>query len=141
MKAYARTIFAPPYLEVLETISSPFVHLITDYCSPRACFFGGKALLVGDAFSLLRPHIAFSTNQAAYQALITESFVKGEIGPELWEYQVTKAAYLHWRRSVWFGDFFQRAFYAPLGSAVCYWVTAALARFRTWVGWLPRQSI
>jgi hypothetical protein len=141
MRSYARTVFAPPYLEVLENIASPFVNLITDYCSPRSCFLGGRVLLVGDASSLLRPHIAFSTNQAAYQTLLTERMVRGEISPTMWEYQVTKATHLHWRRSVWFGEFFQKPFHVSIRSAVCYWITAALARFRTWMGWLPRQSI
>lgn len=100
MRSNARTIFAPPYVEVLENNPSPFVHLRTDCCSSRAIFHGGIVLLVGDASSLLRPHIALSTNHAAYQALLTERLMKGEINPEVWEYQVTKSKYLHWRPSV-----------------------------------------
>lgn len=140
-RSFANTIFAPPYLEVLEKIESPFLHQITDYCSPRASFAGGKVLLVGDAAALLRPHIAFSTNQAAYHTMLTEKLVKGELTTEQWDYQVTTAAYLHWRRSIWFGQFFQRPFYISIGSALAYWATAALARVRTGLNWLPQQGI
>lgn len=140
-KDFAKTLFSNPYLEVLEKIGSPFLHLITDYCSPRASFADGKVLLVGDAATLLRPHIAFSTNQAAYHALLTEKLVQGHLTTEQWEYQVSTAAYLHWRRSLWFGEFFQRPIYVSIGSAVLFWATSAIARIRTWLGWLPQQAI
>ncbi|ROV87826.1 hypothetical protein VMCG_10552 [Cytospora schulzeri] len=80
-KDFAKDLFAPPYLEVIEKIDSPFLHQITDYCSPRTSFAGGKVLIVGDAVTLLRPHIAFSTNQAAYHTTLTEKLVKGELNP------------------------------------------------------------
>ncbi|KAK7754990.1 hypothetical protein SLS62_003074 [Diatrype stigma] len=139
-KAYAKALFAPPYLEIIEKIASPFLHLITDYSSPRSCFAGGKVLLVGDASTLLRPHIAFSTNQAAYHTSLTEKLVTGELTADEWEYQVTTAGYLHWRRSVWFGEFFQRPLYVSICSAVLFWATSALAKVRTWIGWLPKQA-
>lgn len=140
-KDFAKTLFAAPYLEIIEKIASPFLHRITDYCSPRASFAGGKVLLVGDAATQLRPHIAFSTNQAAYHTLLTEKLVKGQLNPDQWSYQATTAAYLHWRRSLWFGDFFQRPLYVSIGSALLFWATSALARVRTWLGWLPQQAI
>lgn len=140
-RSLANKLFATPYLEVLEKVESPFLHQITDYCSPKASFAGGKVLMVGDAATLLRPHIAFSTNQAAYHTMITERLVKGEITIQQWDYQVTAAAYLHWRRSVWFGEFFQRPLYVSIGSAVAYWGTAALARIRIGLKWLPQQAV
>ncbi|KAI1778118.1 FAD/NAD(P)-binding domain-containing protein [Hypoxylon cercidicola] len=140
-RAYAKTIFALPYLEVLERIASPFVHIVTDYCSSRASFAGGKVLLVGDAATLLRPHLAFSTNQGAYHALLTEKLVTGRLTAEEWEYQVTTAAYLHWRRSVWYGEYLQRPLYVSIWSALLFWAPSALARVRIWLGWLPKQEI
>ncbi len=140
-RTMARRLFSAPYLEIMDHIASPFVHLITDYCSPRAAFAGGKVLLVGDASALLRPHIAFSTNQAAAQAELTEQLVQAKLTIDQWEYQVTTAAYLHWKRSVWFGEFFQRPLPVALGSAVQYWCVAGLSRLRCWAGWLPEQSI
>ncbi|KAI0179313.1 hypothetical protein GGR52DRAFT_299848 [Hypoxylon sp. FL1284] len=140
-KAHARTVFAPSYLELVEKIASPFLHLITDYYSPRASFAGGRVLLVGDAATLLRPHLAFSTNQAAYHTLLTEKLVTGRLTAEEWEYQVTTAAYLHWRRSVWFGEYFQRPLYLSIWSGLLFWAASALARVRIWFGWLPKQEL
>lgn len=139
-KAIGRRLLAAPYLEVLDKIESPFLHLITDYTCPRASFAGGKVLVVGDAATLLRPHIAFSTNQAACHALLTDRLVTGDVTAEEWEYQVTTAGHLHWRRSVWFGDFFQQPWYVSASSALLFWVTSALARVRVWRGWLPPQA-
>lgn len=92
-----------------------------------------KVLLVGDAATLLRPHIAYSTNQSAYHTLLTEKLLKGELTTEQWDYQVTTAGYLHWRRSLWFGDSFQRPLYRSLGSALLYWATATLAKVSIWL--------
>lgn len=140
-KKLAKTLFAEPYLEVIEKIDSPFLHQISDYCSPRASVADGKILLVGDAIALLRPHIAFSTNQAAYHTFLTEKLLKGELTMEQWEYQVSTAAYLHWRRSLWFGEFFQRPLYISMASALPFWITSALAKARIWLGWLPPQAV
>ncbi|KAI1465800.1 uncharacterized protein F4812DRAFT_461489 [Daldinia caldariorum] len=140
-KAKASTLFASPYLDIIENIKLPFVHLITDYCSPRASFAGGKVLLVGDALTLLRPHTASSTSQAAYHALLTEELVTGRLTREEWEYKVTTVAYLQWRRSAWFGEYFQRPLYRSIGSGILFWAAAALAKMRSWMGWLPPQEV
>ena len=134
--------FPPPYLEILFSITSPFVHLITDYVSPSVAFADGKVLLVGDAATLVRPHIAFSTNQAASHALLTERLVKGEIkNVRDWEWQVLTAGSLHWKRSVWFGDWFQRPFRMAVWSGVAYWVAAAKVKLFCALGWLAEQAI
>ncbi|KAI1802384.1 FAD/NAD(P)-binding domain-containing protein [Daldinia bambusicola] len=140
-KARARTLFTSPYLEIVENIGSPFVHLITDYCSPRASFARGKVLLVGDALTLLRPHTAYSTNQAAYHTFLAEELVTGRLTLEEWEYKVTTVAYLQWRRSAWFGEYFQRPLYRSLGPGILFWATSALAKLRSWMGWLPSQDV
>jgi hypothetical protein len=136
-RAYARTVFSGPYREILDRIDSPFIHLITDYCAPRVSFAEGKCLLVGDAAALLRPHIAYSTNQAAYHTSLTERLVKGEITSAQWEYQVSVTAYLHWQRSVWYGEYFQSPIYKSISSGVYYWMLLATAKVRFWLGWLP----
>ncbi|XXH03954.1 hypothetical protein Hte_010362 [Hypoxylon texense] len=139
-RAIARKVFEPPHLDIIEKIASPFLHLITDYHSRRASFAGGKVLLFGDAAPLVLPHLVFSTNQAAYHALLTERLVTGYITSEEWEYQLTTAAYLHWRRSIWFGQYFQQPLYVSIGSAVLFWATSTLARLRTQIGWLPKPK-
>ncbi|KAI0867794.1 FAD/NAD(P)-binding domain-containing protein [Hypoxylon argillaceum] len=140
-RAYAGNLFAPAYLEIIQKIDSPFVHLITDFYSPQVVFAGGRVLLVGDASTHLRPHIGFSTNQAAYHTLLTQKLVTGIMTTEEWEYQTTVAAYLHWKRSIWFSEFFQRPLHISIVSAVSFWATSALAKVRTWMGWLPEQAV
>ena len=61
---------------------------VTSIASPRAVFFNGKLLLVGDALAQFRPHVGSSTNQAALDALLLEKVFKGEIGLDQWEEQV-----------------------------------------------------
>ena len=58
-----------PFAELIAKTTDPFVSAIRECSSPQSVFYDGKLLLVGDAFSLFRPHIGASTNQAARQAL------------------------------------------------------------------------
>lgn len=67
------------FYEVMSKIQRPFIQVITDFCSTKAAFEDGKVLLVGDAVSLFRPHIAFSGTQAAYHALRVEQYLDGKI--------------------------------------------------------------
>jgi len=136
----AHSLFIPPYLEVIEKIASPFIHLITDYWSPQASFANGKVLLIGDASALMRPHIAFSTNQAAFQCMLVVELVKGELSSRTWDWQITRFTYLHWRRSVWFGEYFQRPLYSSLFAAVSYWAAAAVQTARYWSGTMPQAG-
>ncbi|KAL3477167.1 FAD/NAD(P)-binding domain-containing protein [Aspergillus californicus] len=139
----AISLFPAPYREILTKIDSPFLHLITDYCSPRASFLDGRVLLLGDALALLRPHTAYSTNAAAAQAVLTERLVRGEIQVREWEYRVTTAAYMQWCRSVWFGEYFQRPGYRWVvwGYAVRYWVVAGLNWVRFLFGRVDRPVL
>lgn len=58
----------------------PFASTATSIASPRAVFFDGALLLVGDALAQLQPHVGSSTNQAALDALLVERVLKGEMG-------------------------------------------------------------
>ena len=135
--ALARSIFIPQYLEIINNIKSPFIHLFTDYWSPQACFADGKVLLVGDSSCLVRPHIAFSTNQAAFQCMMVEKLVKGELSPKMWDWQVTNFTYMHWTRSVWFGEYFQSPLSTSLWTALRYWSIALVHRIRYVLGKMP----
>ncbi|MCJ1390653.1 hypothetical protein MMC18_003514 [Xylographa bjoerkii] len=135
----AHGVFHARYLEVIDKIASPFVHKITDYYSPEAAFMGGKVMLVGDAAALLRPHIAFSTNQAAYQCKLLEKVVKGEMSREEWNWHVTRFTWLHWLRSIWFGEFFQRP-WTSIFAALPYWAAAGVERVRYYTSVIPQIS-
>lgn len=100
--------------------------------------FSGKELAGSDDLSLLLP--AFFTNRAAYHTTAAERLIKAELTIQQWDYQVTTAGYLHSRRSIWFGELFQRPMYVSIGSAALYWATAAIARVRIWLNWLSQQA-
>lgn len=137
--------FPAPFRELLSLIDAPFLHLITDYPpAERTCFLGGKVRLVGDAVTLMRPHAAFSTNQAAaHAALMGRWLDRGEtagMSEREWEYQVAKSAELHWARSIWYGEYLQNSSMvsAVWHGAVRYWLLAAGYWVRYWCGWVDR---
>ncbi|KAH8428334.1 uncharacterized protein LDX57_006035 [Aspergillus melleus] len=132
-RSIARDSLPEAHLEIMNQISSPFVHLITDFWSPRTAFLNGKVLLVGDASALLRPHTAYATSQAAEQAQLTEGLVKGEMGWREWERRITRKTYVNWRQSIWFGEFYQRGWVKGFGSAVRYWIARGMDVLRSWM--------
>lgn len=131
---HARTVDLPkPFMEVLERIPSPFLQVISDHHSRRAASEDGKILLVGDAMTTYRPHTAFSTNQGAYDALMLEKVVRGDIGIEQWEQKVLQFGYLQWCRSLWFGAWFQKPWWSRLAAGFWYWKAAAAEMLRRMV--------
>ncbi|KAL4772932.1 FAD/NAD(P)-binding domain-containing protein [Aspergillus nidulans var. acristatus] len=121
--AHARTVLPPPYLEILTQIKSPFMHTITDYVSSHASFLSGRVLLVGDALALLRPHVALSTNTAAFEALLTEKLVRGDISVSEWEERVIERVESEWAWSVWVGEWLlrPRGLWGVLVCGAWYW--------------------
>lgn len=89
-KARGKRVMPRPLAELLDKTRQPFISTISDSIAPRASFFDGKLLLVGDAFALFRPHVALSTNQAALHCLLSESILKGEMSVSEWEDQVSR---------------------------------------------------
>jgi hypothetical protein len=72
----------PPCIAALvELTPSPFVTNIYDTASTKTVLFGNKLLIVGDALVAFRPHIALSTNQAAYQCQLLEKVMDGKMLP------------------------------------------------------------
>ncbi|KAL4865198.1 hypothetical protein BDV12DRAFT_211199 [Aspergillus spectabilis] len=128
------SLLPPPYFEILSKITSPFIHLITDYTSPRASFLNGRVLLVGDAHTLLRPHIGYSTSMAAMEARLMEQLVAGDSTINDWDYRVTTMAYLHWCRGIWFGESFVRpgSIWGTAASAVWYWGVVGWYRVKSY---------
>ena len=114
-----------PFKDVMNGISQPFLQVVRDYHSPRASFGDGKVLLVGEAQTLFRPHTSFSTNQAAFDCLSLERLMKDEISAAEWERQVVAFGHLHWLRSIWYGEWFQRPLYTSIFAGIQYWTTAA----------------
>ena len=87
-KSYAQSILARPFAELVEKTTQPFISSVSDTVAPRASFFDGKLLLVGEALALFRPHIALSANQAAVDCLLLKKALEGEINMKEWERRV-----------------------------------------------------
>ena len=129
-KALATQILPPPFAELVHKTVSPFVQAITDVASPRAAFFDNKLLLVGDALTAFRPHVAASTGQAALHAQLLERVLRGEIGVSEWEVEALRFARLMSRRSVQWGDSMQFGYVAGAWA----WVWYAREVVGQWVG-------
>jgi 2-polyprenyl-6-methoxyphenol hydroxylase-like FAD-dependent oxidoreductase len=81
-KQYAFDILPAAFSELVNTTRHPFIQSITDVLSPKASFLNGKVLMVGDAVAGFRPHAAASTSQAAYDALLLDQKIRGEISQD-----------------------------------------------------------
>ncbi|KAI1079986.1 FAD binding domain protein [Whalleya microplaca] len=83
---------SPPFQELLQKTSSPFVTKIRDAICTTASFYDGKVVLVGDAFTTLRPHSGAATEQAAFHSNTLEKVYDGEMTLETWNTVVRQFA-------------------------------------------------
>lgn len=127
-----RIPLAVPFLEIMTKIRSPFIQVITEFCSPRAAFEDGRVLLVGDALSLFRPHTAFSATQAAFDALRVNDYVDRKMSLEEWEEKVLRFAHLHWSQSAWWGAYYQQPKPIAIILALRYWAYCGIDRIKSW---------
>jgi 2-polyprenyl-6-methoxyphenol hydroxylase-like FAD-dependent oxidoreductase len=81
-KDYAVDILAPQFAKLVVATEQAFVQAITDVISSKVSFFDDRLLLMGDALAGFRPHTAASTSQAAYDALLLEEMMRGEMSVE-----------------------------------------------------------
>lgn len=94
-----------PFAELIEKTTDPFVSAIREGSTPQSVFYDGKLLLVGDAFSLFRPHIGASTNQAARQALELVEVFQGHKSLKEWEESSLSYAKMTSAISMTFGNY------------------------------------
>lgn len=87
-RLHGNKILNAVFAELLNKTKEPFLSVIQDYSAPRASFFEGKMLMIGDALALFRPHMGLSVNQSAVDCLLLERMMKGEITLKTWEKQV-----------------------------------------------------
>ncbi|KAI0145935.1 hypothetical protein F4776DRAFT_660810 [Hypoxylon sp. NC0597] len=127
-----RIPLAGPFLEIMTKIRSPFIQVITDFCSSHSAFENGQVLLVGDALSLFRPHTAFSATQAAFDALRVLEYVDHKISLEEFEEKVLRFARLHWAQSSWWGAYYQRRRPVAILLALRYWAYCGVDRIKSW---------
>jgi len=74
-----------PFAELIKKTTDPFVSAIRESTTPQPVAHDGKLLLVGDAFSLFRPHTGSSTNQTARQALELAEVFRGVKTLDEWQ--------------------------------------------------------
>ncbi|KAF2232328.1 FAD/NAD(P)-binding domain-containing protein [Viridothelium virens] len=111
------------FKEILAKIDSPFITAISDYRVPRASFFGGKVVLVGDALALFRPHTAQSTAQAAVDCTLLEQVLKGEMDVSDWEQEVLQYAHRTGLASNCIGAWYLRGYLSWLYYKVRSWIS------------------
>jgi hypothetical protein len=92
--AYGKTVLPTPFIELITKTTSPFVTSVSELQMSQATFLHSpktkepKLLVMGDALSQFRPHIALMSNQAALHALLLEKVMVGQISFASWERQV-----------------------------------------------------
>ena len=73
----------------------------------------------------MRLYITFRTNQAAFDYLMLKRVMNNEVSNAEWESRVVSFGYLHWRRSIWFGEWFQRLLLYSIKAGLQYLLAAA----------------
>ena len=119
-KDYAHKYMPPAFAELVNKTTQPFVATVREGSASRAAFLDGKVLLVGDALTTMRPHIASSTNQAAVNALLLEKVMKGELTMAEWERQSLQYGEITALKSVLIAAWFLSGYTAALFALTKY---------------------
>jgi 2-polyprenyl-6-methoxyphenol hydroxylase-like FAD-dependent oxidoreductase len=106
LTAHAHEVLPPPFAEMVQKTSNPFISSINDFDISKPSFFDGKLLFVGDALATFRPHVASSTHQASIDAALLERLMKGEITTQQWEEKVLAFARATTARSNLWGAYY-----------------------------------
>lgn len=128
-RAYGDRVLAPPFKELVNNITQPFITAISDYAAPQASYFDGKLLLVGDALSLFRPHVGSSTNQCAMNCLLLEKVLEERMSLSEWERRVTLYAHVTWLWSIAWVSYYMSWYPSYLLNEMRYRVAFAARRW------------
>ncbi|MCJ1230893.1 hypothetical protein MMC12_007567 [Toensbergia leucococca] len=131
LKSKARKVQNPPFLELIEKTAKPFISTVRDCSSPRATFYDGKLLLVGEALTLYRPHSGISFNQSALNCLKLQKVLQGEKSLKAWEDEALKTQEIARTKSMVLGEYYQSGVlsYNFLSSALQFVVAMVLSRW------------
>lgn len=83
--AHGRTKVTPAFLELVEATDRPFISLVRESYAPKAAFYDGRLLLVGEAVCLHRPNSGMNMNQAAIHCLLLRQVLEGTVTLTQWE--------------------------------------------------------
>jgi 2-polyprenyl-6-methoxyphenol hydroxylase-like FAD-dependent oxidoreductase len=91
MRQASRDLLAPTFQQLVDATDEPFVHSILDLQVPQMVF--GRAVLLGDAAFVPRPHTAGSTAKAAANAVALAKALRScpsNVTKALGEWQATQ---------------------------------------------------
>ena len=128
-RAYGNQVLAPPYRELVNKITQPFITAVSDYAAPQTSVFDGKLLLVGDALALFRPHIGSSTNQCAMNCLLLQKVLEGQLSFSEWERRVTIHAHVSRLWSIAWGTYYMSWYPSYLLNEMRYRMALAARRW------------
>lgn len=85
-------VISPLWQKLFAISSTPLLSAIYSFENVKSSFFGGKLLLVGEAYTQVRPHLGASCDIAAMQALNLPRVLSGEMNICEWESMVAQHA-------------------------------------------------
>ncbi|TGO18313.1 hypothetical protein BPAE_0387g00020 [Botrytis paeoniae] len=140
-KDIAAEVLPPLLADTVQKTTRPFIQSINELRSPRASFFDGKLLMVGDALACCRPHAPSSIEQAALNALLFHDLLQGKITAAEWENRALQYSHAAFLRSKSYGLYWQYGLTWELFFALVYfgwskvyeWVTVMMGHRS--VGW------
>ncbi|KAF2852925.1 FAD/NAD(P)-binding domain-containing protein [Plenodomus tracheiphilus IPT5] len=80
-----KSVVPPIWQSLFAKSGLPLLTAIHSFDNEQAAFYGGKLLLVGEAFTQIRPHLGASCDIAALQAVHLPGVLNGEISIAEWE--------------------------------------------------------
>ncbi|KAL9049432.1 MAG: hypothetical protein Q9162_007218 [Coniocarpon cinnabarinum] len=83
--AHAQSVLTPAFFDLVKATQKPFISTIRDSYAPKASFYGGRLLLVGEAVALHRPNSGMAMNQAAIHCLLLRDVLQGKMTIQQWE--------------------------------------------------------
>ena len=108
-----------PVSNLISSTERVFVTKVNDALCDQAVFCDGKVVLVGDALSTFRPHLAVATEQGAKHCLGLGRVWNGEISLQEWEKEAMAHGTKTWSVSRVLGTWFIRGwaeFFRVLGA-------------------------
>lgn len=114
----AEKMLPPPFPELINKIQQPFVTVISHTTTPKASFFDGQVLLVGDALTPSRPRNALGRNQAAFGCLHLKRALQRQISLSECKIRVSQYAHLNRLRAISWGTRFQVGWLACFTSEI-----------------------
>ncbi|KAI0025050.1 FAD binding domain protein [Xylariomycetidae sp. FL0641] len=122
---------APPFRDLITATRNPFVSKVNDLLGTRNSFYDGRVVLVGDAFTTIRPHLARATEHAAWQCLCMAEIWTGGLSHKAWSREVATESEKVWLTSRLMGLFGQSHWLAlakSLGSYLLFFIRRRLRR-------------